>query len=58
MPGALHWLLNNQTVIPAKTYELLEEVGLLHQEGGSVVREHYDNQEVTPYGRIHDSLIY
>lgn len=58
IPGALHWLLNNQTVIPTRTYELLDEVGLLHHEEGSVVRQHYDNQVETAYGRIRDALIY
>ena len=58
VPGALHWLLNNQTVIPAKAFALLDEVRLLQHKDGSVVRHHYDNHENTAYGRTQDSLIY
>jgi len=58
VPGALHWLLNHQTVIPARAYELLDEVDLLQREEGNVVRHHYDNEQTTAYSRIPDSLIY
>jgi hypothetical protein len=58
VPGAVHWLLNNQTVIPAKSFELLDEVGLLERSDGNVVRQHYDNNENTAYGRPQDSLIF
>jgi hypothetical protein len=57
LPGALHWLMNNQTVIPAKAFELLDEVGLLQRKDDHVVRKHYDNHDQTAYGYIRDSLI-
>jgi len=57
LPGALHWLLNNQTVIPAKAFELLDEVGLLLRRDEHIVRKHYDNRDQTAYGHIRDSLI-
>ena len=58
IPGALHWLVNNQTVIPGKAFELLDEVGLLQHEDDAVVRKHYDNRQESAYGHIRDSIIY
>ena len=58
MPAALHWLMTNQTVIPGKAYELLDEVGLLQRENGTIKKIHYDNHHKTPYGEIADHLIY
>ena len=29
VPGAIHWLMHNQTVIPGRSHELIDEVGLL-----------------------------
>jgi hypothetical protein len=58
VPAALHWIVHNHTVIAAKTYEVLDEVGLLQREGGSVTRYDFDNRRRTPYGEIGDHLIY
>ena len=57
-PALLRWLMNNQTVIPGKAYELLDEVGLLKRENGELVRHHYDNRQQTPYGIVSEGLIY
>jgi len=58
VPAALHWVLTNQTVIPAKAYELLDEVGLLQRENGRIKKVHYDNRRHTPYGEVAEHLIY
>jgi hypothetical protein len=58
MPAALHWLMTNQTVIPGKAFELLDEVGLLQRENGVIKKTHYDNRQQTPYGEVADHLIY
>jgi hypothetical protein len=58
IPGALHWLVTNQTVIPGKAHELLDEVGLLQHKDDQLVRTHYDNREESAYGHIRDSIIY
>jgi hypothetical protein len=58
MPAALHWLANNQTVMPGKAHELLDEAGLLKYRRGEPVISHYDNRNVTPYGKLHEHLIY
>lgn len=57
-PAALHWLMTNQTVIPGKAHELLDDVGLLQRENGKIKKHHYDNQQQSPYGKIADHLIY
>lgn len=58
MPAALHWLMTNQTVIPGKAHELLDEVGLLQREGGKIKKTHYDTRHHTPYGEVADHMIY
>jgi hypothetical protein len=58
VPAALHWLMNNQTVVPAQAPKLLDEVGLLRRENGQIVKSRYDNRGDTPYGSISDHLIY
>jgi hypothetical protein len=58
LPSAIHWLMHNQTVIPSKAHELLDEVGLLRRSGDEIVKTHYDNRRETPYGRLHENLIY
>jgi hypothetical protein len=58
MPAALHWLAHNQTVIPGRAHELLDEVGLLKYRRGEPVKSYYDNRKVTPYGRLEEHLIY
>ena len=58
IPAALHWLANNQTVIPRKAHELLDEIGLLQSRRGKLVKTHYDNRKNTPYGRLNEHLIY
>ena len=58
MPAALYWLMTNQTVIPGKAFELLDEAGLLQRENGKIKQVFYDNQRQTPYGEIADHLIF
>lgn len=58
VPAALHWLMNNHTVIPSHAPKLLEEAGLLQRENGRIVEHHYDNRAHTPYGSISEHLIY
>ncbi len=58
IPSAIHWLIHNQTVIPGKAHELLDEVGLLQRKNGKIVSESFDNTDVTPYGRIDEHMIY
>jgi hypothetical protein len=58
MPAALHWLLNNHTVIPSHAPALLDEVGLLRREDGQIVKRRYDNRGQTPYGGLSEHLIY
>lgn len=58
MPAALHWLMMHQSVIPSKSHELLDEVGLLHRENGHIKEHHYDNRRHTPYGDIADHIIF
>jgi len=57
-PAALHWLMTNQTVIPSKAHELLEEADLLQHEAGMVRKFHFDNRRNTPYGKLSNHLIY
>ncbi len=58
LPGAVHWLALNQTVLPDKSYIILQEAGLLETEtDGQSVRHHYTLAGDTPYGRISDSLM-
>jgi len=57
-PAALHWLMTNQTVIPSKAHELLDEAGLLQRKDGKIRKFHYDNCQKTPYGEMSDHLIY
>lgn len=58
VPAALHWLMTNQAVIPGKAHELLDEVGLLQYDNGSIKKIQYDNRHHTPYGKLADHLIY
>jgi hypothetical protein len=58
VPAALHWLINNHTVIPSLAPSLLDEAGLLCRENGQIVKSHYDNRRRTPYGSISEHLIY
>jgi hypothetical protein len=58
IPAAIHWLARNQTVIPGKAHELLDEVGLLRWRRGEILKSHYDNRETSPYGRLSEHLIY
>ena len=53
-----HRLTQNQTVIPGKAHELLDEVRLLRWRRGELLKTHYDNRESSPYGRMHEHLIY
>ena len=47
-PAIVHWLITNQTVIPNRAHELLDEAGLLERKDGKVVARHYDNRNETP----------
>jgi hypothetical protein len=58
VPAALHWLVNNQTVIPSNAPKLLDEVGLLCRKNGQIVKTHFDNRRQTPYGSLSEHLIY
>jgi hypothetical protein len=57
-PAALHWLMNNHTVIPARAPKLLDEVGLLRREDDQIVKRYFDNRRRTPYGSPAENLIY
>jgi hypothetical protein len=58
MPAAIHWLMNNQTVIPGKSYQLLDEVGLLQREKDKIVQTTFDNRDQSAYGPTKGNLIY
>jgi hypothetical protein len=58
LPAAIHWLSHNQTVIPGRAHELLDEVGLLRWKRGELIKNHYDNRDNSPYGPLHEHLIY
>jgi hypothetical protein len=58
VPGAFHWLMHNQTVIPGKSHQLIDEVGLLERDERGIVHRRFDNREETPYGRPSDNLIF
>ncbi len=58
IPAAIHWFARNQTVIPGRAHELLDKVGLLRQENQKILKSHFDNRQNTPYGRLHENLIY
>ncbi|UCH82610.1 MAG: hypothetical protein JSW50_08970, partial [Candidatus Latescibacterota bacterium] len=58
IPAALHWLVKNQAVIPGKSFELLDEVGLLERKEGRIVRWDYENRVESPYGKPSEHLIY
>jgi hypothetical protein len=57
-PAALHWLMSNQTVLPSKAHELLDEANLLHRDHGRIRKARFDNRKKSPYGVISDHLIY
>ena len=58
LPAALHWLISNHTVVPGKAFQLLDEAGLLEYRRGEVVKTHYDNRNETPYGSLHEHIIF
>jgi hypothetical protein len=58
VPAALYWIIANQTVIPARAHEVLDEAGLLQHRMGRVVRHDFDNRRKSPYGVIADHIIY
>jgi hypothetical protein len=58
VPAALKWLMHHQAVVPGKSEELLDEVGLLEHDKGRIVRQHYDNRIECPYGKLSDHLMY
>jgi hypothetical protein len=57
VPAALHWLIHHQTVVPGKSEDLLDEVGLLERDKGKIAMRHYDNRTESPYGKPKDHLI-
>jgi hypothetical protein len=58
VPAALRWLMDHQAVVPGRSQELLDEVGLLERDKGRVAMRHYDNRTESPYGKPKDHLIY
>jgi hypothetical protein len=58
LPAALHWVTRHQTVIPGKSYKLIDEAGLLERRNGKIVRRDYDNRIESPYGKIGEHLIF
>lgn len=58
LPAALHWLISNQTVVPGRAFQLLDEAGLLEHRRGEVLKLHYDNRNETPYGALHEHVIF
>jgi hypothetical protein len=58
VPAALRWLTGHQTVVPGKSVQLLDEVGLLERDKGRIAMRHYDNRTESPYGKLKDNLIY
>jgi hypothetical protein len=58
VPAALRWLTGHQTVVPGKSVQLLDEVGLLERDKGRIAMRHYDNRMESPYGKLKDNLIY
>lgn len=58
LPGAMHWLAVNQTVLPDKSYQVLERAGLLQRRpDGQLERRSYALGGDTPYGRLSDNLM-
>jgi hypothetical protein len=58
VPSALRWLTDHQSVVPGKSVQLLDEVGLLKRDKGRIVMRHYDNRLESPYGKPRDNIIY
>jgi hypothetical protein len=58
LPAALHWLIHHQSVIPGRSEQLLDDVGLLERANGKIVMHHFANRTESPYGRLSDNLIY
>ncbi|MEO0448439.1 MAG: hypothetical protein AAF191_20435, partial [Verrucomicrobiota bacterium] len=53
MPSALYWVAKHQNVIPAKSYQILEDAGLLMEgDGGEPLRYRYAATDMTPYGML------
>ncbi len=58
LPGAVHWLAVNQTVLPDKSYQILEKADLLQRKpDGQLVRHSYTLGGETPYGRLSENLM-
>jgi hypothetical protein len=58
MPEALEWFSTHQTVLPGKSFRLLEDAGLLKQDDrGKTINYVYDVNRVTPYGRLNNNLM-
>jgi hypothetical protein len=58
VPAALYWLIHHQSVLPGKSEQLLDEVGLLERHDGKIVMHHYDNRIKSPYGVLKEHLIF
>ena len=50
--------MRNQTVIPGKSYQLIDEAGLLKRQQGKIVKRDYDNRLESPYGKLGEHLIF
>ncbi len=58
LPGAMHWIMMNQSVLPDRSYVVLKDGGLLAlNDRGEVMSQHFQLGGETPYGRISESLM-
>lgn len=58
IPEGLSWFRKHSTVAPGKSYQLLEEAGLLQQdENGQTISYAYDIERITPYGKLGHNLM-
>lgn len=58
IPGALHWMMNNQNVIPGRAHQILDAGELLQRDDkGNLIKHHYHIGGQTPYGPLSENLM-
>ncbi len=58
LPGALWFVARNQSVLPGRSWQILQKAGLLRKgRDGSALHYYYDPKEQTPYGAIEINLM-
>ncbi len=57
LPAAIYWVAKNQTVLPAQSYRILDDAGMLQRKDGEPVKYVYTPEGVTPYGHLKDTAL-